>query len=284
MKDRIFIIFLLWGASPFSFASSYQNFGVLADGGVWNANANAVQKSMLESDIHNLILPGDNLYGVSEGYDSVWKNWRDQKFRFDVVALGNHHGGYAQEIDYFKMPAEYYSKIIGPSQFLVLNSDREDNAREQARWLEKKIQSSRSQFLFLVYHHPPITISDRHRWEEKKKFHNAVFPVVMRYRDQITALMVGHDHLASIIDVAGLSVIVSGANWQTLPGKMVNQPVGRGWAKTLWLYNQDPHWARLDIHGKSDTVWVNFVNARLEKVSCSIRIHPTYLMRPNCNE
>ena len=57
---------------------------------------------------------------------------------YDVVAIGNHNGGYKQEMQYFQMPAEQYSTVIDQARFIVLNSDNDSSGPAQAQWLDRE--------------------------------------------------------------------------------------------------------------------------------------------------
>src|SRR4051794_15662267 len=90
--------------------ASADTFAVIGDAGKINSNADSVRESIQRQKVHRLILPGDNLYHKT--YTKVWQAWRDLSMTFDVVAIGNHNDGYAEEVRYFDMPGEYYSKVI----------------------------------------------------------------------------------------------------------------------------------------------------------------------------
>ena len=83
-------------------------YGIIGDAGLWNSAMKDVQKSMLQAGVSRTILPGDNLYLGT--YAQQWNPMISAGFSFDVVAIGNHNGGYDAEMRFFKMPSEYYSK------------------------------------------------------------------------------------------------------------------------------------------------------------------------------
>ncbi|MES2803664.1 MAG: hypothetical protein V4654_14325, partial [Bdellovibrionota bacterium] len=135
-------------------------FAVLGDAGRWNTNAQIVQTSILKYNTHRLIMPGDNLY--SGTYEKVWAPWKSAGFTYDVIAIGNHTLGYAKEVKFFEMPGEFFSKsyLNGDLQFLVLNSDNTANVNQQMTWFEQQLQNSTAKQVFVVYHHPSLTIGE----------------------------------------------------------------------------------------------------------------------------
>jgi hypothetical protein len=179
-------------------ASADTQMAVIGDAGRTTPSSRLVRESIAKSGIQRLVLPGDNLYSGS--YQSVWNPWISARLSFDVVAIGNHNGGYRQETAFFSMPSEYYAKVIDGARFLVLNSDNESTAAAQANWLNTELRSAREPLVFVVYHHPSYTISTFHNWEEKAVFQRALRPVIWANRAKITALLVGHDHVATMLN------------------------------------------------------------------------------------
>lgn len=125
---------------------------------------------------------------------------------------------------------------------MILNSDNVTNAQEQARWFERQLQDTTRRFVFPVFHLPSYTLSDRHHWEEKRDFQLAIRPILWRYRDKITALILGHDHIASLVDVDGLPFIISGAATEQIPTTARDYTADDGHhVRTRWLYHNEPH-------------------------------------------
>lgn len=258
-----------------------QSYGIIGDSGQETSLAKMSRQSILRSGVRKLILPGDNLYDLSKSYDEIWQRWTDLGFTFDVVAIGNHTLGYKPEMAFFKMPEEYYAKVEDQARFLVLNSDHQSNAQEQADWLEMQLSSAREKFVFVTFHHPPSTISDRHTWQEKKKFFQKIRPVLMRNASKITALIVGHDHIASILSWANIPLIVSGAAAESLRPKYINSNEDGIPVKTLWKFNDTAHWARIDLLDNSEA-WLMFIDSKSDKISCSVQLAPVFQLRSNC--
>ncbi len=278
MKNLILLTLML---IPFSVSSEVATFGIIGDAGHWNAHSKSVRDSLLVDKVFDLILPGDNIYDLNLNYHDVWSNWTEKGFRFPVVAIGNHTKGYTKEMAYFSMAHEYYSKRTRDVHFIVLNSDNNLTANEQASFLRSELEASADKFIFVVFHHPPFTL--RHQWQEKKEFQLAVRPVLMEYKDKITALIVGHDHIASLVQMDTLPVVVSGAVFESFHIPRINTSLDGLSIKTKWSSAGGYFWTRLDIDNEKNLVWVNFVGTTNERVKCSIRIFPRpLLVKNNC--
>ncbi|MCB0405726.1 MAG: metallophosphoesterase [Bdellovibrionales bacterium] len=260
-------------------------FAVLGDAGVWDKHTKDIRKSIRNSaDIHRLILPGDNLYDLKQSYFDVWSNWAG--FSFSAVAIGNHTLGYKEEVEFFRLPGEYYTRVWGNDVLLiVLNSDNENSVDEQMIWLEGQLKVASQQFVALIYHHPTYTVSANHAWKEKKRFQNRLRDILRRYADKIDLIINGHDHIASLVELDGkLPMLISGASFESRHAKPVDYKAEDGTSvKTRWLYEDGSHWTRLDFNTEEGDVWINFVDAKLNKVECSIRAkdHKTTL-NDNC--
>ena len=267
-------------------AGDVATYGIVGDSG-WPSRETAnVRRSLLRSRVHRLIMPGDNLYfPLVTTYEDAWGPWRSQGFEFPIVALGNHVLTYEAEMTYFGMPSEYFTHIEGSSLFIVLNSDNESTVEEQARFLRNALEASLSQFVFVVFHHPPVTISRRHDWREKEHFHNVIRPIVERYRDKVTAIIVGHDHVAGLYELNGIPMIVSGASVEALPTGTARLRQGSVKVETRWVYQGKPSWARMDVVPGQNEVWINFLEIGRERVMCSALIssRPSRL-RSNCSQ
>jgi len=262
---------LAWIAAFPARASETPPFAVIGDAGKWNDYAKSVRDSIRDEGIRHLILPGDNLYEKKDTYAGVWDHWSQHDLMFSVVAIGNHHLSYAAETRFFGMPGEYYSRDIGRARFVVLNSDNVATAGEQARWLADELAEPWVGERFVVFHHPPVTVSDKHPWTEREAFHRAVLPVILSRRDAITALLVGHDHIASLHTVDGIPVIVSGAVMEMRDGERSDYDRDDGISvRTLWMYRRDPHWVRMDV--VEGEVSFEFIRATRNSVECRASI------------
>lgn len=270
MKALAFLLFLLHGVSQ---AAEIQ-MAIVGDAGSWNSNAKAVRDSIVRANVVDLIMPGDNNYMEDPKYYApVWQNWSKVGLNFDVVALGNHHGGYDNEIRFFKMPGEAYTKNKSRDvKFIVLNSDNNKAAARQGTWLDSELEAAGEEFVFLVFHHPSYTVSRDHKWEEKRNFQLAVRPVIWKHRKKITALIVGHDHLATILHFDDLPVILSGATHHVRRDRPRDELQQNVRVKTDWYFDNQPYWAKLQIDDQSNSAWVHFIRAKDDAVACSMKL------------
>jgi hypothetical protein len=283
MKIIILNLLVILFSIAATFSSDTVSFAIIGDAGHPGQQTEQVRQSILKSDVKNLILPGDNIYDLSLSYDDVWSNWID--FDFPVVAIGNHHQSYPEEIAYFNMPGEYYSKKFKGIHFVVLNSDNRENIQEQSLFLEKHLKShKRDEPLFIVFHHPPATVSYRHSWHEREDFQNLIRPILMRFSHKIDAILVGHDHQASIFSYGDIPVIVSGAIFEFFASRHVDQLISGVHAETIWRFNEGFFWVRLDVDKSNKWSWINFIDVNRNKVVCSIKIKKNKDMeiRSNC--
>ncbi len=116
---------------------------------------------------------GDIVYSGENAKDwEIWdsETWAWKQNKIPVYpALGNHdlHGNETIALNnYFaRFPdlsrSRFYSVKLGNSLLLVLDSSLNEIGGEQGDWLRGKLDkmSSTTEFLFLVFHHPPYTSS-----------------------------------------------------------------------------------------------------------------------------
>ncbi len=263
-----------------------ETYGVIGDAGYWNLHSKKVRDSILNSNVEELILPGDNLYDTSLNYSDVWDNWYSEGLKTSVVALGNHYRSIGEEIDYFDMPGRFFSITKGNVRFIVLDSETMLDIDRQALFLESELNSSKQTFNIVIFHHPPATISYRHGWKERMKFHVAMKPILFENSDRVDLIINGHDHLASLFTYGEIPVLVSGAVFESRPAPAFNYTREDGVAvKTLWTNNEGFFWIRLDFDALKRRIWLNFVRADQDKVSCSIMVSKSSILRRrNCFE
>ncbi len=249
---------------------SLLKFGLVGDSGIKHLNSEPLRKSLKRLNATRLIIPGDNLYDLSESYASIWDPWKKEGFDFSVVALGNHTLSYTVEMDYFGMPNEYFARAVGSALFLILNSDNEANAHEQASWLRTQLQATRAPFVFVVFHHPPFTVTDFHPWREKEAFHLAVRPVLLEFGSKISSLIVGHDHVTGLFEMNGIKVIVAGAGTQTRPTEIVDPQIDDAVVTRIALFHDRATWARLDVDPSLKEARLHFVDLQKEQVVSTV--------------
>jgi hypothetical protein len=260
---------------------SETGLAVIGDAGRTNTNSQMVRDSILRNGVKNSVLPGDNLY--SGTYPKVWSPWSTAGINFDVVAIGNHNGGYAKEVAFFGMPSEYFTKVIDGAKFIVLNSDNNNTGAVQAKWLETELSAATEKIIFLVYHHPTYTVSKFHVWTEKSKFQTAIRPIIWKYRSKITALMVGHDHLASIIHFNDLPVFLSGAVQEVRSDKPVNNVQDGVTVQTSWYFDNNAYWAKLTWDSQLATAQFDYIRGKDDRVSCTAVVNTGYRAKLDSN-
>lgn len=259
-------------------------YAIIGDAGKTNSNSKIVRESILHHGLSQLILPGDNLY--SGTYQNVWAPWKSAGMTFDVVAIGNHNDGYNNEIAFFQMPGEYFTKVIHGARFIVLNSDNDNSGVEQATWLGQQLSQAHESLIFLVYHHPTYTTSSFHSWQEKTQFQTALRPILWKFRSKITALFVGHDHLATILHFNDLPVIISGAVQEVRKDTPVNNVQDGVKVQTAWYFDSTPHWAKLQWDAQAGTAEVQFIRAKDDIVTCTaiLRTAQKAQLQSDCND
>lgn len=278
---NIVIGFVLGSFLTVTVGAEELRFAVLGDAGRWNSNAKIVQDSIVKFDSKRLVMPGDNLYTGT--YEQQWGPWKKAGFSFEAVAIGNHTAGYAKEVAFFKMPGEYFSASYanGDVQFLVLNSDNTANVTTQMTWLEQQLQNSTAKQIFLVYHHPSLTIGE-HKWTEKKAFQIKMRALQKTYRSKITAVIVGHDHVAGLINFDSLPVIISGSSQSPDDLKPVNNvQEGITVKSEIYLVSQ-PFWVQQVTSG-GDVSEFYFIRAKDNKVLCKAVIQTGMRSTQSCN-
>ncbi len=247
------------------------SYGVVGDMGRWNSNSRMIRDSMLRLNVKNLIMPGDNLYKLKEGYAAVWAPWLSKGFVFSAVALGNHTLGYKQEVEFFKKPGEFYSFVDNDNdiRFIVLNSDNEKNVESQISFLKNELFNTKNKYNFIMYHHPSFTVSNIHKWEEKSKFQTAVRDVIKSNAGKISALIWGHDHIASVYDFNGVPVLLSGSSQDPRSGGDISIPPMPGYKfSRKWLATEvKPYWLKLDELGTANAdIRLQFIRAEDDRV------------------
>lgn len=252
-----------------SFSANF-TLGFIADGGKLTSKAKSVRESMARKGELRLVMAGDNLY--SSDYRTVWADWIAAGFSFDVTAIGNHNDGYANEMAFFKMPGEFFSKVYSSyARFIVLNSDNNGNVKEQMDFLEQELKTAKEKMVFLVYHHPSYTLSHFHKWQEKRDFQLAIRPLLFKYRSKITAVLAGHDHLALVAEFGDLPVIIAGAVQEVRDDVALPTAVQDGvTVKTHWYFDGKPYWTQMKFDSSSDVVTVDYVRATDDQIRCSV--------------
>lgn len=247
---------------------SSTRLSLLGDAGRWNASTKKLKESMERVGVKSLVMPGDNLY--SGTYASAWGPWIKAGFDFPVVAIGNHNDGYQKEIQFFSMPGEIYAKTLdGFLKFIVLNSDNKKNVDAQMDVLNKELAGATEPFVFVVYHHPTYTLTKDHTWPERREFQEAIRPVLAKHRHRITAVVLGHDHIASMGHFGDLPYVLSGAGQNLRRGAAVDNVQVGVRVKSEWLKAEEEIWIELEASAQSPVVQLKAIRAEDDEVLCT---------------
>ncbi len=240
---------------------------IMGDAGESSLELNQLKDSVKKEGVSSILMPGDNLYSGS--YNSVWNNWKQSAFNFEIVAIGNHNDGYENEIKYFNMPGEYYSVLKDGARFIVLNSDNKKNVEAQFAWLRTELLEAKENLIFIVFHHPTFTISKTHTWTEKKDFQLQMRDILKQFGPQITALILGHDHLTEFMNFGSVPVIVAGSGREVRNEKPVSFTEDGFQIETKFIASNTQHWALLEIQPGSNEAHVSIVRVSDQKKVCS---------------
>lgn len=254
---------------------SLTRLSLLGDAGRWNASTKKLKESMERVGVKSLVMPGDNLYKGT--YEAAWEPWFKAGFEFPIVAIGNHNDGYQKEIQFFSMPAEVYSKTVdGFLKFIVLNSDNKKNIDMQMEFLNSELTSAVEPFVFVVYHHPTYTLTKDHTWPERREFQVAIRPLLSKHRQKITAVVLGHDHIASMGHFGDLPYILSGAGQNLRRGTAVDNVQAGVRVKSEWLKAEEEIWIQLEASrgaaGPGQVVELKAIRAKDDRVLCTAQI------------
>ena len=269
-RHRHWIFLLALFVSGSGLAADGSRMAIMGDAGEAGSDLNRLRSSVKKQNVMSLVMPGDNLYSGS--YPQVWDAWKSDGFRFDVVAIGNHHAGYPQEVAYFQMPKEYYSIVKSGARFFVLNSDNERNVDDQFSWLNKEIQQATEKLIFVVYHHPTFSISKNHKWTEKKAFQLRMREFLKSQGSRITALIMGHDHLTSFLNFGNVPAIVSGSGREVRGSAPVSFIDDGFHVQTRYLASETPFWTQLEINAAADEARITSIRVSDQTVECSAQL------------
>ena len=286
LKNILLFIFVFQLGS-FSYAqnSEFWSLAIFGDAGVMTAPVQALRNSIASQKVNEVFLLGDNLYNKkTETYPMVWSPWKSAGFHFFAVAIGNHNKSHNEEVAFFGMPAEFYSFVQKGVRFIILNSDNERSARQQASFLDQTLQQATEKQIYLAYHHPSVTLSDNHNWPERVEFQKLVRPLIVKYQNKITAIFNGHDHIASLVEVNGIPLIVSGATHEYGRPKVINTNDGLFQIRTLWNYSGGYYWVRLNLATAGTKTCAQFIRFDRPEVSLNVQLYPKTAGRvSNCN-
>ncbi len=248
---------------------SAAGMAVMGDAGLAGSELNALKNSVITEKVTSIVMLGDNLYKGS--YELVWDNWKQSGLSFDITAIGNHTNGYAQEVQYFNMPGEYYSKVKDGARFIVLNSDNTNTVSQQFSWLNQEIKQVTEKLVFLVYHHPTYSVTNKHSWTEKKEFQLQMREFLKKNSLRITALFLGHDHMSQFLMFGSVPVVIAGSGRESRNEAPVSFTENSVKIETKFMAPSQPHWGLLEISAGATEATVTFVRVADQKRSCTAR-------------
>lgn len=284
---NIFLLLFVFQLSAVSLAQTpnFWSLAVFGDAGVTTPPVQALRNSLISQQVNSLFLLGDNLYNTkTQSYSQVWSPWKTSGFNFFAVAIGNHNKSYNEELAFFAMPNEYYSFTENNVRFIILNSDNVRTAKEQAYFLEQTLLQAKEKQIYLAYHHPSVTLTDDHNWPERADFQKLVRPLIAKYQQKITAIFNGHDHIASLVEINGIPLIVSGATHESNRPKVINTNDGLFQIRTLWNYPGGYYWVRLNLATAGTKTCAQFIRVDRPEISLNVQLYPKTNGRvTNCN-
>jgi predicted phosphodiesterase len=242
-------------------------WALVGDAGDATKVVDRLRASVKKEKAFTLVMPGDNLYRGS--YAGVWDSWKKDGFIFESIAIGNHNGGYAEEVKYFAIPGEYYSVVKNDARFIVLNSNNKNNVDSQFQWLEAEIAKAKEPFVFLVYHHPTYTVSQSHKWSEKKQFQLKMRNFLKIHRDKITALLLGHDHMSEFALFGDLPAVIAGSGREVRKERAVSYSENGLNIETKYLAPETQHWALLETDSSKKTATIHFIRVKDQTRVCT---------------
>lgn len=281
MKIMMSLVFVFFAIS--TWAADSLNLGLVGDAGVTNPIINKMRLSLKAHGVNQIILLGDNLYNNKQTYEEVWDPWKDENFDFFAVAIGNHNKTIESEMAYFGLAEDHYSFFKSGARFIVLDSENSSNISQQIQFADTVLTQSRSTQIYIILHHPYVSASRTHYWQERSAFQKKFRSLVAKHHQKITAVLSGHDHLASFLDVDGVPLVISGASHESrLPEQSVPKDSVFNVTKK-WEYKGGKYWTQLAIADQGLTAWIRYVPFDGASETCEIRIYPKpYQLGPDC--
>lgn len=92
-------------------------------------------------------------------------------------------------------------------------------------------------------------------------------------------MLVGHDHLALVIQFDDLPVFVSEAVQEVCPDEPFHKLQDGVSVKTRWFFDEHPYWGKLTIPATGRQASIEYVRAIDDVVRCSILLETGRAMR-----
>jgi acid phosphatase type 7 len=224
--------------------------------------------AVLKTGIPDMVLHTGDL--VENGKDSaLWATFFDierELLRQTVFfpALGNHDRNASEFYEFFQTRMPYYSFNWGNAHFAVMNTDinnvstskiaRDEFWAQQTKWLDEDLAANqKSDYRFVVGHHPPFTAVERRQGDNSHM--TALTP--MLEKQHVTAGLFGHDHNYQHYLKNGVHYIVSGGGGAPLYD--VNKPDPAITQKVVSIEN----FVSVSVNGKTAKVQAIDINGQV---------------------
>jgi hypothetical protein len=216
------------------------------------------------------IMLGDNMYGSERPQDYVNKFERPFKPLLDAnipfyASLGNHDDPNQRFYKNFNMGGKrFYAFQKKDVRFFALDSNYMD--KDQQRWLEEELSSSRAKWKIAYFHHPIYSSGGRHGSEVDLRM--IVEPMFIKYK--LSVVFAGHEHFYERLKPQhGIHYFTAGGSAKLRGGDIVaNSPL------TAKGFDTDQSFMVVEIDG--DVLRFQAISRRGRRVdSGEVRLTPT---------
>lgn len=160
--------------------------------------AKQMVKTHDQTPFDTVLLLGDNIYGDGDikrlakpYFEKPYGPLIQRNVRF-LAAIGNHDtrkGHMKDQMEYFKMPNDFYKVSKGPVDFFILNTTFFVRNPKQQQWLEKSLSESKAPWKIVAGHHPLYSSGRNGNTEGLRAI---LEPMLQRHG--VTLYLCGHDH------------------------------------------------------------------------------------------
>ncbi|MBF0362789.1 MAG: hypothetical protein HQK49_17350 [Oligoflexia bacterium] len=162
---------------------------------------------------------------------------------------------------------------------------------------DKQLEDATEKIILITFHHPPADVGPKHSWKERKEFMLKLVPVLKKFKNKISSILVGHEHVATFVDFDGIPLFVSPSSVKPRTGKYYNEFIPELGVNVVskWVYNDNKnrYWLKTDIDTDNDSLIFNYINIQNNISECSVLIKANsrisskenrYLLQNNCRE
>ncbi|MGH2831100.1 MAG: metallophosphoesterase family protein [Actinomycetota bacterium] len=196
---------------------------VLGDFGVGGSSerrvALAIRDRAASRRLDAVVTTGDNVYpsGHPDAFQNAWERpygWLDRAGIPVVASLGNHDvrtAAGAPVMRLFRMPDRWYTRTIGPVEFIVLDSTRPSD-REQLGFIERTTRTSTARWQVAIFHHPAHSCGSHGSTDYIRRRWTPLFR-----RGGVDLVLSGHDHSYQRFEpIGGVTYAVTGGGGAAL--------------------------------------------------------------------